>query len=122
MNFEDNIKNKLDTEYKKLETEKFIFELHNKILMKQNLKKQLSQTVLGLFIIFSVGFLSLKELDDTNNIYYIADNYVSIIDIDTTEYISDMALFLINEDSDMFEIIDILQDLELTELEKSKEI
>ena len=87
------------------------------------MKQQLTQTILGGFIILVVGILSFDSLNKDSAYYsYLNNEPENEYTIDTTEYINDMALFLLNDEEDIFETVNFLYELELTDLENKEEI
>ena len=86
-------------------------------------KQQLSQTFLGGMLILMIGFLTVESLEQSPIFY---DSYVEynqeFMEIDTTAYLEDMALFLLDSDGDIYETATFLYELDLDLLNQEKDI
>ncbi len=123
MRFEEKLIHSLQTDLNHLNEDQFIQALNEQQKIDRKLKQQLTQTILGGFIILVVGILSFDSLNKDSAYYsYLNNEPENEYTIDTTEYINDMALFLLNDEEDIFETVNFLYELELTDLENKEEI
>ena len=130
MKFEDKIKlsftihnGELDEQDGELDEQEFIAKIHERRFKEYRKKQQLSQTFLGGMLILMIGFLTVESLEQSPIFY---DSYVEynqeFMEIDTTAYLEDMALFLLDSDGDIYETATFLYELDLDLLNQEKDI
>ena len=103
--------------------QEFIAKIHERRFKEYRKKQQLSQTFLGGMLILMIGFLTVESLEQSPIFY---DSYVEynqeFMEIDTTAYLEDMALFLLDSDGDIYETATFLYELDLDLLNQEKDI
>ena len=123
MKFEDKIKLSFTIHNDELDEQEFIAKIHERRFKEYRKKQQLSQTFLGGMLILMIGFLTVESLEQSPIFY---DSYVEynqeFMEIDTTAYLEDMALFLLDSDGDIYETATFLYELDLDLLNQEKDI
>ena len=123
MKFEDKIKLSFTIHNGELDEQEFIAKIHERRFKEYRKKQQLSQTFLGGMLILMIGFLTVESLEQSPIFY---DSYVEynqeFMEIDTTAYLEDMALFLLDSDGDIYETATFLYELDLDLLNQEKDI
>lgn len=123
MKFEDKIKLSLTVYNDELDDNVFIANIHEKRFNNFRKRQQLTQTLLGGMLILMFGFLTVESLEQSPIIYdFYAENNQEFMEIDTSAYLDDMALFLVNSGEDIFETATFLYELDIDLLPQGKEI
>jgi len=123
MKIEDKIKQSLLTSRRRINEDEFIENIHVRRLKFDRQSKQFMQTIFATIFIVCMGITTISQLEYQSVIiesYAETDSFK--IEIDTTAYLNDMALFLTNSDEDIFDTLKFLQEIEMTEFTKLKEI
>ena len=74
MRFEEKLKHLLQTDLNQLNEDQFIQALNEQQKIDQKLKQQLTQTILGGFVILMVGILSFDSLNKDSADYSYLNN------------------------------------------------
>ncbi len=123
MKFEDKLKLSFTTSNDELDEHEFIVKIHERRFNNFKRRQQLTQTLLGGILILMIGFLTVESLKESPIVY---DSYVEynqeFMEIDTSAYLEDMALFLVDSDGDIYETATFLYQLEIDLLNQEKEI
>ena len=123
MKFEDKIKLSFTIHNGELDEQEFIAKIYERRFKEYRKKQQLSQTFLGGMLILMIGILTVESLEQSPIFY---DSYVEynqeFMEIDTTAYLEDMALFLLDSDGDIYETATFLYELDLDLLNQEKDI
>ena len=123
MKFEDKIKLSFTMHNGEVNEQEFIAKIHERQFKEYRKKQQLLQTFLGGMLILMIGFLTVESLEQLPIFY---DSYVEynqeFMEIDTTAYLEDMALFLLDSDGDIYETATFLYELDLDLLNQEKDI
>jgi|TARA_Y100000294_G_C8423530_1_gene283818 hypothetical protein len=123
MKFEDKLKLSLTVHNDELDDNVFIANIHEKRFNNFRKRQQLTQTLLGGMLILMFGFLTVESLEQSPIIYdFYAENNQEFMEIDTSAYLDDMALFLVNSGEDIFETATFLYELDIDLLPQGKEI
>lgn len=123
MKIEDKIKQSLLTSRRRINEDEFIENIHVRRLKFDRQSKQFMQTIFATIFIVCMGITTISQLEYQSVIiesYAETDSFK--IEIDTTAYLNDMALFLTNSDEDIFDTLKFLHEIEMTEFTKLKEI
>ena len=123
MKIEDKIKQSLLTSRRRINEDEFIENIHVRRLKVDRQSKEFMQTIFATIFIVCMGITTISQLEYQSVIiesYAETDSFK--IEIDTTAYLNDMALFLTNSDEDIFDTLKFLQEIEMTEFTKLKEI
>ena len=123
MKIEDKIKQSLLTSRRRINEDEFIENIHVRRLKVDRQSKQFMQTIFATIFIVCMGITTISQLEYQSVIiesYAETDSFK--IEIDTTAYLNDMALFLTNSDEDIFDTLKFLHEIEMTEFTKLKEI
>jgi hypothetical protein len=123
MKIEDKIKRSILTSDRRINEDKFIENIHDRRIKDYQQSKQFMQTFLATIFILFIGITTFRQLE-FQSVYVesYAETESFSIEIDTTAYLKDMAIYLTNSDEDIFETIKFLHEIEMTELTKQKEI
>ncbi len=114
MNFEKQLKSSLNAQKFILNEKEFIIKIHERQSNIYKKRQQLTQTFIGGILIFMIGFLTVESLEQSSVIYnYYVENNQEFMEIDTTAYFEDMALFLIDSDGDIYETATFLYELDM---------
>ena len=123
MKFEDKLKLSFTVHNEELDENVFIAKIHERRFINFRKRQQLTQTFLGGILILMIGFLTVESLEQSPIVY---DSYVEynqkFMEIDTSAYLEDMALFLVDSDGDIYETATFLYELDIDLLNQEKEI
>ena len=114
MKYEDKLKLSFTNPNDELDEQEFIAKIHERRFNIFKKRQQLTQTFLGGMLIIMIGFLTVESLEQSPIIYnsYVEYNQ-EFMEIDTSAYLEDMALFLVDSDGDIYETATFLYELDI---------
>jgi len=123
MKFENQLKEILSTDCNEINENEFISEVHKRRSHNNKKNQQLMQTIFAGAFIIMFGLITIESLEETpNSIDYIVTNTDTFTEIDTSAYLEDMALFLVDSGGDIYETVEFLYEMDLNILNQERDI
>lgn len=123
MKFENQLKEILSTDCNEINENEFISGIHKRRTHNNKKNQQLMQTLFAGAFIIMFGLITVGSLEETaNSIDYIVTNTDTFTEIDTSAYVEDMALFLVDSDGDIYETVEFLYEMDMNILNQEKDI